>query len=353
MVPDDVSNYLIDELLPEKGLVMVWGKPKCLKSFWVLDATFHIARGWPYHDRAVRQGGVVYCAFEGGYGYKKRVSALRIRYGLGAEEKGTTPLMIVPASAPNLVRDHTQLVRDVREQLADWTPQVVVLDTLNKSISGSESKDEDMAAYIRAAEAIRNAFDCLVVIVHHCGWDESRPRGHSSLPGAVDAQIRVERAEDAVTVTVELMRDGPEGVTINLRADEVVVGYDRKNHKDLTSLVLTENDAPPIDGGVHKRGRPDVYLPVFLKALSDTIVRHGRDFCPDGVETVRAADMKRVAAEFHRNYATSGDPEKAREAERKRLDGCIAKAREDGRIKIARDEDDVPLLWFTRRGERA
>ena len=70
---------------------------------------------------------------------------------------------------------------------------MVVLDTLNKSLVGSENKDVDMGAYVRAAEAIRDAFDCVVIIVHHCGYDDTRPRGHSSLPAAVDAQLAVTR----------------------------------------------------------------------------------------------------------------------------------------------------------------
>jgi RecA-family ATPase len=35
------------------------------------------------------------------------------------------------------------------------------------SLVGSESKDVDMAAYVRAADAIRDAFDCVVIIIHH------------------------------------------------------------------------------------------------------------------------------------------------------------------------------------------
>jgi len=34
---------------------------------------------------------------------------------------------------------------------------------------------------------IRNAFGCAVIVVHHCGIDATRPRGHTSLAGAVDA----------------------------------------------------------------------------------------------------------------------------------------------------------------------
>jgi hypothetical protein len=77
MRPGIERPYLIDELIPAKGIAVVWGAPKCFKSFFVLDAMLHVAKGWEYHDRAVQQGTVVYCAFEGGHGYTKRIEALR------------------------------------------------------------------------------------------------------------------------------------------------------------------------------------------------------------------------------------------------------------------------------------
>jgi RecA-family ATPase len=71
----------------------------------------------------------------------------------------------------------------------------VILDTLNKSLIGSESKDVDMANYIAAAEHIQTEFNCVVIIVHHHGIDETRPRGHTSLRAAVSAQIKITRDE--------------------------------------------------------------------------------------------------------------------------------------------------------------
>src|SRR5262249_31400160 len=64
------------------GLVLLWGKTKTFKSFWLLDLMLHVALGWTYRDRAVRQGTVVYCAFEGAHGYKGRIEALRGHYGI-------------------------------------------------------------------------------------------------------------------------------------------------------------------------------------------------------------------------------------------------------------------------------
>ena len=137
--------YLVDELIPVAGLVDVWGKAKCYKSFWTLDVMLHVAMGWEYRDRYVRQGGVVYCAFEGAHGYKKRVEALRRHYDLPAD--ATVPLYVMPGQA-NLIAEHTVLIADITAQLGDIRPAAVVLDTLNKSLFGSENKDVDMGAYV-------------------------------------------------------------------------------------------------------------------------------------------------------------------------------------------------------------
>jgi hypothetical protein len=53
------------------------------------------------------------------------------------------------------------------------------------------------------------------------GVDGSRPRGHTSLTGAADAQIAVSRDEptNEVVVTLELMKDGAEGDVITSRLE--------------------------------------------------------------------------------------------------------------------------------------
>ena len=56
MRPGTERPYLVDETIPMKGIVVVWGPPKCLKSFIMLDMMFHVAKGCEYHDRAVQQG---------------------------------------------------------------------------------------------------------------------------------------------------------------------------------------------------------------------------------------------------------------------------------------------------------
>lgn len=101
-----------------------------------------------------------------------------------------------------------------------------------------------MTAYLSAADMLREAFGCAVAILHHCGVESSRPRGHTSLTGAADAQLAVKRVGATSTVTVEFMKDGPEGDVIASRLEIVEVGLDQHG-KPITSCVVVEADSLP------------------------------------------------------------------------------------------------------------
>ena len=344
--PGPEPLYLVDELIPVAGLVDVWGKAKCYKSFWTLDLMLHVAMGWEYRDRYVRQGPVVYCAFEGAHGYKKRVEALRRHYNMDAG--ADVPLYVMPGQA-NLITEHKLLIQDIAEQLGAVTPVVVVLDTLNKSLVGSENKDVDMGAYVRAAEAIRDKFGCVVVIVHHCGYDDTRPRGHSSLPGAVDAQLAVARNEEVVTVTVEMMRDGPEELQVVSEAQSVEVGQDQ-NGKILTSLVMVPSDADPASAG-HGMARG---LNVFYSALKAALASDGEQFQPEaGVLPVRAVPQFKVRDRFYKTYAEAEEDAKKRQAKmQKAFVRALSDGQSRGLFRTRRTDFGEAMLWLPERGEK-
>jgi RecA-family ATPase len=99
------------------------------------------------------------------------------------------PFYLVPHRVM-LVDDHVELIEEIRKPLAETMPVVVVIDTLNRSITGSESSDEDMTKYIQAADKIYQAFGCAVLIVHHCGIEGTRPRGHTSPTSRTPSRTR-------------------------------------------------------------------------------------------------------------------------------------------------------------------
>src|SRR6478672_5401274 len=232
------SHYLVKGLIPYPGLTVIWGPPKCGKSFWTLDIVMSVVLGENYRGRRVQQGPVVYCAFEGQSGIQQRIEAYRQRYL--AEGAEGIEFYLEPVTL-DLVKDHSELIAAIRA--SGIKPVVVVLDTLNRSLNGSESSDEDMGAYIKATDAIREAFDCSVLVVHHCGINDSRPRGHTSLTGAADARLAVTRdAAKNIFVDVEFMKDGESGEPIVAALESVEVGVD-EDGDPITSCVVIESQA--------------------------------------------------------------------------------------------------------------
>jgi hypothetical protein len=296
---DDDPPYVIDGLLPAEGVAVVWGPPKCFKTFWLLHATFHVSLGGKYGGREVRQGPVVYIAFEGGQGLKTRVRALRMRHPDAATKD---PPFHVIARRASVVLRHPQLIRDVEKQSGGEVPRVIVLDTLNASMGGlSESKDIDMGRYIDAADALRERFDCLVVISHHCGYDKSHMRGHTSLSGFVTAELMIERAGLNLTVSVKAMRDGPDGdevepVRAHLEKAEVVT---KSGLVKETMVVVLDEDgpAPPKDKSERSLSLKQKRA---LDALVKLINKYGEPLPPElGEGTFQAVSVERWNEELY------------------------------------------------------
>jgi AAA domain len=232
-------GYLVKGLLASTGLAVIWGPPKCGKSFLAMDLGMHIALGWDYRGYKVQQAPVVYIALEGRHGFPARVEAFRRHYGVES-----APFYLLPASL-DLVAKSGQLIASIKAQLGENLPGVLFLDTLNRSLVGSESKDEDMARFLAAAEKVAQELSCAVVIVHHCGIDASRPRGHTSLSGAVESQLKVERtATGDVIVTVELAKDFAEGTEIVSRLERIELDFDADGDPMASLVVLPAEGSP-------------------------------------------------------------------------------------------------------------
>lgn len=320
---DTTPAYLVKGLVPRVGLCVVWGPPKCAKSFLVFDIMMHVALGWPYRGRRVRRGAVVYCALEGAGAFANRVEAFRqVRL---AEAVGEVPFHLV-ASPMSLVADQAALVASIRAQLGTVRPAVVVIDTLNRSLAGSESDDRDMAAYVKAADAVRDAFSCAVIVVHHCGHEGTRPRGHSSLIGAVDAQISVKRDEAGnIVSTVELMKDGSQGDELVSRLEVVEIGRD-DDGDPITSCVVE-----PVEGAPAPKKFAGPRLTqgakIALAALREAIDEYGEvppasSHIPAGVKAVKVETWRTYA--YKHGVSGSDEPRARRLAFQRAHEALVA-----------------------------
>lgn len=277
----------------------------------------HVTLGWEYRGRKVAGGAVVYLALEGGKGFAKRVEAWRQRHL--ADHTGDVPFFLLDVSV-DLIADRDKLLQAIRTQLGTTVPAAVVIDTLNRALVGDENKSDDMARFIRAADVIREALNCAVIIVHHCGVQGSRPRGHTSLSGAADAQIAVERdAAGNVVARVEAMKDGEAGAVIASRLEKVEVGRD-DDGDPITSCVIVPVDGETADSTAPKAARRLSKTPraaqIALKALHEAVDECGEpapasNHIPAGVRVTTLARWRDCA--YRRAISTSEKP-RARQA---------------------------------------
>jgi hypothetical protein len=304
---DDITvttapNYLVKGIVPRAGLMIVWGAPKCGKSFWTFDLVMHVALGWSYRGRRVQQGGVVYLALEGGHGFRARIEAWRRRHLNGHGAPVPFYLLDVPI---DLVADRDKLIQAIRVQLGEQMPAAVVIDTLNRALIGDENKSDDMAKFIRAADMIRETFGCVVIIIHHCGVAGSRPRGHTSLSGADDAQIAVERNDAGLIVAkIEHMKDAEAGGTIACRLEAMDLGAD-EDGDPITSCVIVETEAEEAGPKLSKVNR------FAFDLLKKLIAAEGLPPPPDSdlAADVRVYHAGRFRERFKETYPTSSDKE--------------------------------------------
>jgi hypothetical protein len=157
-----------------------------------------------------------------------------------------------------------------------------------------------MGAFIHNCGRMQRKLDCALMVLHHSGKDASKGlRGHSSLLGAVDTQLELQKLEQEVkqegiagkgVITVSKQKDGQDNVKFGFEMILIDINQKLNNALELSESVslavrealemITENQkhkpVPPSRsgaGGVQK---------VALDALHKAISEHGEMRLVDG-----------------------------------------------------------------------
>jgi hypothetical protein len=310
---DDVSMsaepaWLIDRLLPARGLACIVGPPKSGKSFLTSDMLCAVARGVPYAGRETVPGPVIYLTGEGVSGFKRRLVAMRGH--LGIEGQGVPFFMI--ENIPDLGSQATELPQLLAEldaflaQACPEGPRAIVLDTLARCMGeGDESSARDMGRFVNRCSAIERHFGCVVVVVHHVGKDPSRGgRGSNSLNGAADVTMLVDKTESFSTVRVEEMKDGREGQEWRFRLVPYLLSETSDTPSETSPEVSTcvvellsqPSVAKPRETKKPKapKGVTGDLLKVIRRAVEETGERNVESVAvPNNVRAVSKANLKR------------------------------------------------------------
>ena len=261
-LPD--PKFIVRDMIPEDGLIVVYGKPKRGKSFWQLELSLCMATDTPFFgEKLGRTGRVIYVAAEGG------AAAIRNRVRAWCKARKVDPAKLdgqwLLVDTAVLINSKASVAEFLKLNPGEFA--MAVFDTLARCMTGDENSAKDMGAAIKGADLIRERIKGAVSLVHHEGWSAKRVRGSSVLQGAPDAVIRVARDDGNVTtVLAEDMRESANGRRMDFTLDPKAgvlqlisaeaMAARSSNDKSLTTLgdLQSANDGQPVKGATWRAG---------------------------------------------------------------------------------------------------
>ncbi len=243
-------EYLIKGLIKRKGLHMLFGESGCGKGFTLLDMAVAIASpeidSW--YGKPVHHGGVVYFCGEG-------ADAINARFTACCDEHGINPDRVQFEIVDEIFRlngrkdSEHDLETTIQEIKALYSqPALVIFDTVNIYMDGDENSASDAGDFLSACRKIIAACGCSVMIVHHTGLADEKPkrsRGSSAFKAAMDFSLGLSAGTSnndgkrLLTLTVDKSKDSKAGEQILLNLIPVNVrDWLDEDEEPVTSCVI-------------------------------------------------------------------------------------------------------------------
>jgi hypothetical protein len=291
---EGASQTLVKGMLG-KGRCSLWyGDSGTGKSFLALDLGLHLALCREWFGRRVAQALVVYIAAEAGGSMRRRVIAFFQHHGVSAQDVPfaliASPINLLDASPdlPALLHE----IETARARFRDL-PVLVIIDTLSRALAGgNENMPDDMGAFIRHVDRLREVTGAHVAIVHHTGKTPGQgARGHSLLKAAVDSAVEISRPEASKqsVALVTKQRDEDTGASFGFKLQMVEVGYDEDGDPVTSCVVQAIEGQAAVPQASNAKARPlppeDLRLLDFLR---DIVAEVGKPLNRDGYPNVKA-----------------------------------------------------------------
>jgi AAA domain len=348
----ETTDPLVDGLLDEGALSVIYGDSNSGKTFVALDMAFHVSAGLGWNDRRVKNGLVVYVAAEGGKRIKRRLAALKKRY---REEfhAGAPPAFALVRFPIDLRSNDANLVELIRVVRAAATTAAkpcvwVIVDTLSRAMAGGdENSPVDMGRIVAAADRIRAETSAHFTYVHHTGKDAARgARGHSLLRAATDTEIEV--TPQSMTVTKQ--RDMEGGLSLGFALVDLEIGVEADGRPIRSAVVEWQGVARPADAKAQKQSIP-ANMRMLMEVVTSAIEEAGRPTWPWGDKgaRVQAAPDGAIRTRYYARVAekadSAEDPRKLAERQRKSFNDSIRGAIQR-KIIMASEIDSERWIWL-------
>jgi hypothetical protein len=187
-----------------------------------------------------------------------------------------------------------------------------------------------MGKFIQHISAIQLELNTAVLIVHHCGKDEARgQRGHSSLLGAIDAELEVIKltGDDSPNrigqLTVTKQKDGADGLRITYRLEVVPLSPIDVSRTSLVVVPADVGTATPRQSRKSLSGQQKIALNALKRAIEEDGQASNMPNIPRGVRCVGMSLWRRY---FYTMIPSEdgGKPESKQKAFKRTSDALIA-----------------------------
>jgi hypothetical protein len=244
------APYLVKGILSTQSYAVIHGPPGEGKTFVALDLAYCVAAGRDWMGSKVRQGAVLYLAFEGAGGLRRRAQALLQHYGGDA----AVPLYF-DDTAYNLRELEGRQALGATIDAIGEKPSLVIVDTFAHALcGGDENSTQDVSAFNTGVAALIKHTGACVLVIHHPPKNGTGPRGSSALRGAIDTELEV----SSRTISTFKQRDMELHAPLGFKLHPVTLGIDEDGDTITSCVVLPAEAATRVSD--HRRANGNLSL---------------------------------------------------------------------------------------------
>ncbi|MBU2808561.1 AAA family ATPase [Acidithiobacillus ferrooxidans F221] len=272
-------DWLVKGWLERDTTAALIAEPGRGKSFAALDMACCVALGRDWHGIPTRQAPVMFLAGEGRAAMVRRACAWSIVY----ESLSAAPLHLSSGAVALNEPDALGIMQAEIDAMPE-PPGFLIVDTLQRGLSGDENSAEAMNGFVAALDTLRQRYHCTCLVIHHPSKaTPGEPRGHSALKGAIDTMATLEAREGGVIVLINSKQRG--GDTARPRAFgfstvELPPAWSDEDGNPSESAVLAPCDLPNAPARPEK-GLGDKQR-LALSVLKRLVAEHERNLLQDG-----------------------------------------------------------------------
>jgi hypothetical protein len=251
-----IAPYLVKGILSTRSYCVMFGPPGEGKTFTALDLAYHVAAGKEWMGRRVRRGTVLYLAFEGAGGLRRRAQALMQHYA-----DKDVPLYFDSTHYNLREQEGRQQLGQALAELPE-KPVLIVIDTFAHALcGGDENSAQDVGAFNTAVEMlVRNTSAC-VMVLHHPPKNGNGPRGSGALHGAVDTELEVNNRRIEPTKQRDMEICPPIGFQLH----PIAIGIDEDNEEISSCVVMPYDVSQLLEPPESKKTRADLAFDVMCR----------------------------------------------------------------------------------------